>query len=65
MWHAWEKYQFPGKGDMNSVSPSPLNPVELSGGHPHLKAGILSGQSSMYDRDTRIEIVKLPRGAKA
>jgi len=65
MWHAWEKYQFPSKGDMNSVSPSPLNPVELAGGHPHLKAGILSGQSSMYDRDTRIEIVKLPKGAKA
>lgn len=65
MFHAWEQYQFPGKGDMNSVSPSPLNPVELAGGHPHLKAGILQGQASMYDRDTRIEIEKLPKGAKA
>lgn len=64
MFHAWEKYQFPGKGDMNSVSPSPLNPVELAGGHPHLKAGILMGQNSMYDRDTRVEIEKLPKGAK-
>lgn len=56
MYHAWENYQFHGKGDMNSVSPSPLNPVELAGGHPHLTAGILQGQSSVFDRDTRIEI---------
>lgn len=65
MFHAWENYQFPGKGNMNSVSPSPLNPVELAGGHPHLKAGVLMGQASMYDRDTRVDIVKIPARAKA
>jgi len=64
MFHAWEKYQFPGKGDMNSVSPSPMNPVEMAGGHPHLRAGILMGQNSMYDRDTRVEVKKLPKGTK-
>lgn len=64
MFHAWEKYQFPSKGDMNSVSPSPLNPVEMAGGHPHLKAGILMGQNSMYDRDTRVEVEKLPAGTQ-
>lgn len=60
MYHAWEHYQFDGKGDMNSVSPTPLNPVELAGGHPHLRAGVLQGQSSVFDRDTRIEIERLP-----
>ncbi|MBR9909963.1 MAG: molybdopterin-dependent oxidoreductase [Gammaproteobacteria bacterium] len=64
MFHAWENYQFPSKGDMNSVSPSPLNPVEMAGGHPHLRAGILMGQNSMYDRDTRVEVKKLPRGTQ-
>ncbi len=59
MYHAWEQYQFHGKGDMNSVSPTPLNPVELSGGHPHLTAGILQGQSSVFDRDTRIDIERI------
>jgi len=59
MYHAWEHYQFHGKGDMNSVSPTPLNPVELAGGHPHLVAGILQGQSSVFDRDTRIEIERV------
>jgi len=60
MYHAWETYQFKGKGDMNSVSPTPLNPVELAGGHPHLRAGVLQGQTSVFDRDTRIEIQRLP-----
>jgi len=60
MYHAWEQYQFAGRGDMNSVAPTPLNPVELAGGHPHLRAGILQGQSSVFDRDTRIDIERLP-----
>lgn len=63
MYHAWESYQFHGKGDMNSVSPSPLNPVELAGGHPHLTPGILQGQSSVFDRDTRIDIELIRKGA--
>lgn len=63
MYHAWEQYQFQGPGDMNSVSPTPLNPVELAGGHPHLTAGILQGQSSVFDRDTRIEIERIGTGA--
>ncbi len=65
MYHAWEHYQFTGKGDMNSVSPSPLNPVELAGGHPHLTAGILQGQNSVFDRDTRIEIERIAEGQAA
>ncbi|MBI4693936.1 MAG: molybdopterin-dependent oxidoreductase [Gammaproteobacteria bacterium] len=59
MYHAWEQFQFSGAGDMNSVSPTPLNPVELAGGHPHLTAGVLQGQNSVFDRDTRIDIERL------
>lgn len=59
MYHAWEHYQFQGQGDMNSVSPTPINPVELAGGHPHLTAGVLQGQTSVFDRDTRIEIERI------
>jgi len=65
MYHAWEQYQFSGKGDMNSVSPTPLNPVELSGGHPHLTAGILQGMNSVFDRDTRIDIERLEERKRA
>jgi nitrate reductase alpha subunit len=56
MYHAWENHQFLGKGDMNVVSPSPTKPVELAGGHPHLKIGFLEGQPGGFDRDTRIEV---------
>jgi len=65
MYHAWEHFQFQGKGDMNSVVPSPLNPVELAGGHPHLTAGVLQGQSSVFDRDTRIDIERVHEEAAA
>ena len=65
MYHAWEHYQFRGKGDMNSVSPTPFNPVELAGGHPHLRAGVLQGQTSVFDRDTRIEIERISEGEYA
>lgn len=59
VYHAWENYQFPGKGDMNHVSPSPINPVELAGGHPHLRSGYFMGQASYFDRDTRIDVRKV------
>lgn len=56
MYHAWESHQFDGTGDPRQVSPTPINPVELAGGHPHLRAGYLEGQPGGFDRDTRIEI---------
>ncbi len=59
MYHSWENYQFAGSGDARSVSPSPINPVELAGDHAHLKIGMLEGQPGCFDRDTRIEIEKI------
>lgn len=59
MYHAWENYQFSGKGSPRHVSPSPINPVELAGDHAHLKVGMLEGQPNSFDRDTRIEITRI------
>ncbi|MDP6183283.1 MAG: molybdopterin dinucleotide binding domain-containing protein, partial [Gammaproteobacteria bacterium] len=59
MYHAWENYQFPSEQNPRRVTPSPINPVELAGGHPHLKVGFLEGQPGGFDRDTRIEVVRL------
>ena len=64
IYHAWESYQFPGKTDMNAVSATPLNPTELAGGHPHLDAGLMFAQAGEFDRDTRIEIERLPGGKR-
>ena len=60
MYHAWERHQFRGKGDMNSVSPSPINPVELAGGPgQHLTYHMSEGQASMFDRESRVEIERM------
>ncbi len=57
IYNGWERHQFRGKGDMNSVAPSPLNPVELAGGAgQHLRPFFIQGQSSMFDRETRVEV---------
>jgi DMSO reductase family type II enzyme molybdopterin subunit len=61
LYHAWENYQFPGGKWPRLVSPSAMNPVELSGSHPHLKVGMLEGQPGAFDRDTRIEIKRVER----
>ncbi len=64
IYNAWEKHQFKGKGDMNSVNPSPMNPVEMAGGEgTHLKPWQANGQPSMFDRETRVEIERVEEAA--
>jgi len=65
MWHAWENYHFPDHKGPRDVSPSPMNPVELAGDHPHLKIGMLEGQPGTFDRDTRIEIARVGDGSSS
>ncbi len=62
IYHDWENFQFEGKHHFKSVMPSPINPIELVGGHGHVRArgnlyyGCTPGAS---DRGTRVE-VRLP-----
>lgn len=58
IYHAWEDHQF-RKGSMRDVTPSPLNPVELAGDHPHLKPVFGWGQIGFFDRDTLVEVERL------
>ena len=56
IYHAWENFQFKdGKGFQN-LTPSPLNPVELSGGQYHLRPMMIASQVGHTDRDTRVEV---------
>jgi len=56
IYHAWENYQFKnGKGFQN-LTPSPINPVELSGGQFHLRPYVIQMQPGHTDRDTRVEV---------
>jgi DMSO reductase family type II enzyme molybdopterin subunit len=59
LYHAWENFQFAkGRGFQNLI-PSPLNPVELSGGQFHLRPMTICCQPSHTDRDTRVEVERL------
>ena len=58
IYHAWERHQFQGKGDMNSVSPVPMNPVEMAGGNG-LSPYFGMGQPSFYDRETRVDVERI------
>jgi len=59
IYHAWENYQFQGGVGYQSLIPSPLNPVELSGGQHHLRPMAPCMQPSHTDRDTRVEVARL------
>jgi DMSO reductase family type II enzyme molybdopterin subunit len=59
IYHAWENYQFRGGVGYQSLIPSPLNPVELSGGQFHLRPMMICMQPSHTDRDTRVEVARV------
>lgn len=56
LYHAWENFQFPGGKGFQNLIPTPLNPVELSGGQFHLRPMSICMQPSHTDRDTRVEV---------
>jgi DMSO reductase family type II enzyme molybdopterin subunit len=57
LYHAWENFQFAGGQGFQNLVPTPLNPVELSGGQFHLRPMAICMQPSHTDRDTRVEVV--------
>ena len=58
LYHAWENFQFAGGRGFQNLIPSPLNPVELSGGQFHLRPMSICMQPSHTDRDTHVEVVR-------
>jgi anaerobic selenocysteine-containing dehydrogenase len=56
IYHAWEKFQFKDGKGFQKLTPSPLNPVELSGGQYQLRPMMIASQVGHTDRDTRAEV---------
>ena len=56
VYHAWENFQFKDGRAFQNLIPSPLNPVELSGGQFHLRPMSICMQPSHTDRDTRVQV---------
>jgi nitrate reductase alpha subunit len=61
MYHAWENYQFEGGIGYRNVQASPMNPLELVGDYPYLGPSLAIRQPGGNDRDTRVEIRRLPQ----
>jgi DMSO reductase family type II enzyme molybdopterin subunit len=59
IYHAWEDFQFRGGKSHNHLTPSPINPVELAGGHPHLTYAYNFATPGQFDRETRIDVERI------
>jgi DMSO reductase family type II enzyme molybdopterin subunit len=59
VYHAWEPYQFAGGRSQVTVTPNPINPIQLAGGYFHLQPRFSFGGPGSSDRATRVEVARL------
>ncbi len=59
VYHAWEPFMFKGHGSYQSLTPSPLNPIQLAGGYFHLQPMVLTQSPGCSDRGTRVDMEKV------
>jgi len=59
VYHAWEPCQFKDHKTYQSLTPSPINPVELAGGYFHLRPYFIAFNPGQSDRGTRVDVVKI------
>jgi DMSO reductase family type II enzyme molybdopterin subunit len=63
VYHAWEPFQFKSHRSQQSITPSPINPIQLAGGYFHLQPRLAVGTPGTNDRGTRVEIRRLQQSA--
>ena len=59
VYHAWEPFMSKGRKSYNTVTPNPINPLQLAGGYFHLQARDAEFTPGSTDRATRVEIEKI------
>ena len=59
VYHAWEPFQFKGRKSHAVLTPNPINPLHLAGGHFHLQPMPAFGSPGSTDRATRVEIERI------
>ncbi len=59
VYHGWEPFQFKGNKSHQSVTPSPLNPIQTLGGYYQLRPMIIAAEPGLCDRGTRVDIAKV------
>jgi DMSO reductase family type II enzyme molybdopterin subunit len=58
VYHAWEPFQFTAGKSQQTLTPSPINPIQLSGGD-HLQPMMIVGEPGLHDRGTRVEMERI------
>jgi nitrate reductase alpha subunit len=59
VYHGWEPYQF-GEGKSHAtLTPSPINPIQLAGGYFHLRPRVAVNTPGAVDRGARVELERL------
>ncbi len=59
--HAWEPYQFKDGKSYATITPSPINPLQVAGGYFHLQPLPDAATPGPSDRDTRVEFERIAR----
>ncbi|MBW2400029.1 MAG: molybdopterin-dependent oxidoreductase [Deltaproteobacteria bacterium] len=59
VYHAWEEFQFKDGKTYQALTPSPLNPIQLSGGYFHLQPMVMSQSPGCTDRGTRVDLERV------
>jgi len=59
VYHAWEPFQFKNENSYQALTPSPLNPIQLTGGYFHLQPMVMMQQPGCSDRGTRVDVEKV------
>ncbi len=58
VYHAWEPYMFKGGYSHQTLTPSPINPIELAGGYVHLRPMFFTRTPGGNDRGVRVQVEK-------
>ena len=60
IFHAWEPYQFRNRESHQALCPSPIKITQLVGDYRHLYWTYGRYEPNQNDRDTRVDIGRLP-----
>ena len=63
VYHAWEPHMSKGRHTVNTVTPNPINPLQLAGGYFHIQVRPAEFTPGSTDRATRVEVEKVASAA--
>ncbi len=59
VYHAWEPFMAKGRTTYTSVTPNPINPLQLAGGYFHIQPRAAEFTPGSTDRATRVQVERI------